>query len=47
MGLIYPTIKRYLLKENMAVVVGAECRCSCKSLKRLVILSLAHEYTFL
>jgi hypothetical protein len=46
LGVIYLTVKRYLLKENVTVV-GAECRCSCRSLKRLDISSLAHEYTFL
>jgi len=44
---IYLTVKRYLLKENVAVVVGAECRCSCRSLKRLDTASLARECTFL
>jgi hypothetical protein len=47
LGVIYLTVKRYLLKENVAIVVGAECRCSCRSLKILDISSLAHEYTFL
>ena len=44
---IYPTVQRYLLKENVVIDVGAERRCSCRSLKRLDISSLACEYTFL
>jgi len=47
LGVIYLTVKRYLLKENVAIVVGAEYRCSCRSLKRLGISSVAREYTLL
>jgi hypothetical protein len=35
--MFYLTVKRYLLKENVTIVVGAECRCSCRSLKILDI----------
>jgi hypothetical protein len=41
-----PNRKRYLLKANVAIVVGAECRCSRRSRKRLYISSLARECTF-